>query len=82
MKRTKQYRFAIAAVFVVLAAVTAIHASANASSFPLAGAGGLLILAGLAVSSAIQDRRWIVAENMVWAVLAGGATLAVLLPRS
>lgn len=82
MTRTKRYRLAIAVGFAVLAVVTAIRAIANGTGFPLAGAAGLLILAGLAMLTAVQDRPWVVGENIVLAILFVLFAVTVFLPRT
>lgn len=82
MTRTQQYRLAIAAGFVVLTVVTAIRAIASGTGFPLAGAAVLLGLAGLAVLTAVQDRPWVVGENIVLAIIFVLIAVSVFLPRT
>ena len=81
MTRTKQYRLALAAGFAVLAFVTAVRAIANGTGFPLAGAAGLLILAGFSVFTSVHDRPWVVGENIVLAIMFVLIAVTVLLPR-
>jgi hypothetical protein len=81
MTRTRQYRLTIAAGFAILAIVTAIRTIANATGFPLAGAAMLLVLAGLAVLTAVRDRPWVVGENIVLAILIVMIPVSVFLPR-
>jgi hypothetical protein len=75
---TKKYRLSVAGFLGILAVITAVQGMASGAAFPLAFASGLLVLAAVAGISAVQDRPWVAAENVVLAIIGGGAGLIVL----